>query len=295
MAALKIVPILICVFFISCSKELPIEPNFETTDNVLQKHSTTVKLFVDGLVTPEGMDFAGSKLFVVESIPSRLLKIENDGNISTFVDFQAGRLIDVLTDRRRGLFVSDIDEGKIYLVNFNGQVSTFASGLSGPTRMALNSKGELFVTELLGRVGEKVSKISENGTKTTVIVYDDTKNISPNGIDFDRAGNLYVVEGRGEIRKFELDESTSLPIDASTVAPFVTGLSPFRLLGLAIDKKGNLWTLSDTELFRISPNGTVGTIVSGLVGPFNGVGIDGGGRIFFSDYGSGEIFMVSKQ
>jgi len=294
MKALKILAMLICILFVSCNKELPIEADFETADKVLSKKirlssSPTAELFVRGLDSPEGMDFVRSNLFVVESNPSRLLRIEPDGEISTVVNFQAGRLIDVLA-ANPGVFVSDLDQGNIYLVEENGQFSTFVSGLNGPTRMTLSSAGEIFVTELSGLVGEKVTKISKEGTQTTVIVYDDNQNINPNGLDFDHDGNLYVVEGTGEIRKFEFVDGTTLPINASTVPPFVSGLS--SLGGLAIDKKGNLWTLSNTELFRISPSGSVTTVVSGLVGPFNGVGINRIGRIFFSDYGSGDIFFL---
>jgi hypothetical protein len=290
---------IILILFVSCDSELPLESGVDKEAEDLSsmnlfKQGTNPVLFVDGLVTPEGMDFLGANLFIVESfpIPRRLLKIKSNGDISTLVEFiNAGRLIDVVTDPDRGLFVSDLDQDKIYLVEFNGIYSTFVSGLNGPTRMALNSQGELFVTELGGWAGEQVSKISEDGTRTTVIVYDDGANIDPNGLDFDKRDNLYVVEGRtGLIRKFTINNSTPLPIDASTVVPFVSGLTAYGALN--IDKKGNLWTMSYNELFRISPNGSIKTIVSGLVGSFNGVGISKSGKVFFSDYGTGEVFVL---
>ncbi len=222
----------------------------------------------------------------------RLLKITPEGEISTLVEFDAGRLIDVVTDKNRGLFVSDIDEGKIYLVKIDGSYSTFASGFNQPTCMALNKQSELFVTELLLSIGEKVTKIAKDGTKTTVIVYDDDLDINPNGIEFDKHGNLYVVEGwTGEIKKFNLN-NTILPIIASSIEPFATlDIWPH---GLAIDNKDNLWTLNQNELFNINPSGIVTSIVNTLEGPYNDIGLNKGGDIYFSDYGTGEVFILNK-
>ena len=94
------------------------------------------------------------------------------------------------------------------------------------------------------------------------------------------------------IRKFTITNTTLLPIDASSVTPFVSGLYAYGTLN--IDKYGFIWTMNYNELIRISPDGTITTMVLGLIGPYNGVESKKSGTIFFSDYGAGEIFMMKQ-
>ncbi len=307
MRKLAFVVSIVCAAFMGCDKETPFDTSNVSTRQTISKQSSIpasitilepgydAEVFASGINTPEGMNFRGSGvLYVVDSDGSKLLKILPNAKVSTFVDFQAGRLIDVLNDPGRGMFVSDLDRGEIYFVTFSGNVSTFTSGLQFPAFMTLNSKGELFASELgNGPVGDRVSKFSSNATRTTVITYDNAVNENPEGLTFDNQGNLYVTElFTGNIRKFEIDETTSLPIDATTIPPFVVGLN--GPIDLAFDKAGDLYVVGSNEVYRISSSAVVTVIATGLVGPFNGLDINSKNDIFISDSGAGEIFKITK-
>jgi sugar lactone lactonase YvrE len=107
---------------------------------------------------------------------------------------------------------------------------------------------------------------------------------NPVGLAFDRAGNLFVADGSGNIYEFT---------PGGTRSTFASCLSP---TSLAFDIAGNLFegdwgggqsTISGS-IYEFTPGGTQSTFASGLENPV-GLAFDRAGNLFVAD-GSGNIY-----
>jgi hypothetical protein len=58
------------------------------------------------------------------------------------------------------LYVVSVVTGQVFQVNSQGNLSVFASGLDGPSRMTFDGSGNLYVTD---NSANEVSKITPNG------------------------------------------------------------------------------------------------------------------------------------
>ena len=100
---------------------------------------------------------------------------------------------------------------------------------NSPNAIAIDGTGNLFVAE---QNNADVRKIAPNGTVTTFVSLPGTQ---PNGLTFDKSGNLYVMDfssGRG-IHVFD-PAGNQLPALPSGAASY-----PY---GIAVDDQGNVYT-----------------------------------------------------
>jgi sugar lactone lactonase YvrE len=157
-------------------------------------------------------------------------------------------------------------------------LQTFATGLSNARGLAFDSAGNLYVAE---QSSGTIEKFSSTGVGTTFATGLD----APNGITFDSAGNLYVANGGSNT----IDEITS----GGTVSTFASaGLSSPN--GVAFDSAGNLFVVnhnsssigeySSTGIPLLSPYSTNFT----LDGP-KGLAFDSEGDLFVTDYADNSV------
>lgn len=129
-----------------------------------------------------------------------------------------------------------------------------------------------------------------DGNVTTVVTYSDEVDVNPNGIVFNRHGALFIAELlSGEITK--VPSGTTLPVDTTNLPPFAAVSQP---TGLAIAPNGDLFVAGREEIFRITPSGTVTTIVSGLAGGYNRITFGKPG-LFFTDMFAGTVMKISRR
>lgn len=177
--------------------------------------------------------------------------------------------------------------------------------------LAVDQAGNLYTSQDIRGL---VRKIDPSGNLTT-IAGDDDYRYSPDGTPavsaqvrnpaFLTVGadgqTVYFLSSHG-LRKIGSDGILST---ASTAAPFN---APF-LIGLTADAAGNLYTLDFNTLVRLSPSGTVATIVNQVGGPGSsgdqgpatkaqlnqpqGLAVDKAGNLFISDTGNFKIRMVN--
>jgi sugar lactone lactonase YvrE len=134
----------------------------------------------------------------------------------------------------------------------------------------------------------------------------------PSGVAIDRAGNVYVADGRRydnmahQIRKITPDGVVSR-LDGS-VAP-VVGREEYDLspAGIAVDDAGNVYVVdSSSRLRKVTPAGVVSTLAgsgtwgfadgTGVAAQFNnptGLAVDKAGNIFVADKGNRRIRKVT--
>ncbi len=185
-----------------------------------------------------------------------------------------------------------------------GSVSTFASGFNNPNGLAVDSSGNLYVTNFLGGLVQKVTPSGVVSTFATgfgtaaYATFDSSDNLFvsngnviskvtpggvvstyaasgfniPVGLVFDTSGTLYVANyGSGVISKVSTGGVTT---------SFVTGLTTPR--GIAIDGSGNLYVATGGTITRITPGGSTSTFASGF-NTTTGICFDASGNLYVND------------
>lgn len=200
--------------------------------------------FASGLVSASGVynlafDAAGN-LFVSDEDSGSILKFTPDGKTSTFVT--GIRSLGIAFDRSGNLFVSQGDS--ILKCTPDGKKSTFATGRYSPG-MAFDDKGNVFVADR----EHSIFKFTPDGTRSTFA--NDLSTVGglgfeTNSMAFDRSGNLFESDERGErIIKFSPD---------GTQSAFASGVRG----DLAFDGAGNLFVADhgSRSILKFKPDGT---------------------------------------
>jgi len=207
--------------------------------------------------------------------------------------------------------------------NGDGGPATAAS-LSGPSALAFDAEGNLFIGEYY-----RVRKVSAaNGVISTVagdpnsVKFDDggqatASSIYPQGIAVDASGNLYIADSQTfRIRKVTLSSGIISSVTGSSDLEFSGDGGPATAAALndpgdvVVDKAGNIY-IADSGNQRIrkiaagsgiistvAGNGTEGVNGDGgaataasLDGP-RGIAVDASGNLYFSDTGNSRIRAV---
>jgi hypothetical protein len=157
-------------------------------------------LFATGLHGPAGMAFDSSgNLFVGNTTSASITKITPAGAQSTFTSQQQSAIDDPVAlafNHAGNLFVANYGDGNILEYTPSGAPSFFAGqlGNSGPSSLAFNRQGDLFVTDRIPNdpyLHGDIYEITPNGTVTTFAsgIY------NPTALAVDNAGDVFVVGG----------------------------------------------------------------------------------------------------
>ena len=186
----------------------------------------------------------------------------------------------------QNLFESDLNSGNIYEFTTNGMPSTFASGLSGPVRLAFNSAGNLF--ELDSGSGSIYEFTNNAGTLSSNYVSFASGLNNPRGLAFDKNGNLYVANTGGHN---VLEFTNKAGVLSTNYVPFTTSL--IGPIALAFNSAGNLFvadagTISTlATIYEYTSLGAQSTLASVPTQPF-GLAFDSAGDLFVSDVGGNQ-------
>jgi hypothetical protein len=173
-------------------------------------------------------------------------------------------------------FVANWHSGVISRFSPSGVQSVFASGLSAPSGLALDSSGDLFEAD---ENSGNIFKFSPSGVKSTFA----GGLADPYGITVSVSGEVYVSTvgaGKVAIYKYSADGSTR-----STIATAPTLIQPH---GMAADASGNLFVADFNRIDRIAPNGGVTRFATASSGA-HGLAISPTGTLFMTD-GQQEIY-----
>lgn len=271
-----------------------------------------------GLGLPMGTAFdAAGNFYIAESAYHRVRKVTPAGIISTFAGDGVGRFagdsglaveaslfnpVDVAVDPSGNVYIADLWNGRIRIVDSGGIIRTFAgngdTGTSGenvnpldallsPTSLALDADGNVFVATFstIRKIVGGTSIVTVAGSALNGGFNGDgpalTSNLRrPASIAFDHAGNLVIADtGNNRIRKVV---NGSLVTIAGAVGGGFSGDGGQAALaavrsprGLAIDAIGNLH-FSDAGNHRIRTISTSGVIATIAGTGINGFGGDGG-------------------
>jgi len=194
----------------------------------------------------------------------------------------------------QNLFESDEGSGKINeFINTDGVLSTnpivFASGASDPEGLAVNSAGDVFVSDTGG--GTTINElVNTDGVLSTNPIVFASGLSRPEGLAFNGAGDLFEAdEDSGKINEFINTDG----VLSTNPTVFASGLNP--PFYLAFNSAGDLFvgSLSDSAIAKfINTDGVLSTnptvFASGLSRP-EGLAFDSAGDLFEADEGSGKI------
>ena len=156
--------------------------------------------------------------------------------------------------------------------------AVFYSGFAGPTGVAVDTSGNVYVADPLGNAVYKIS------AGNTIVPIGSGFN-GPFGLAVDAAGNVYVADqGSSKIKK--------IPVGGG--APIVLGSGFNAPTGVAVDAAGNIYVADyENNAVKKIPAGsntpvTIGSTFSLPVG----VAVDAAGNVYVADRGDNNVYMI---
>ena len=226
--------------------------------------------------TAIAVDQSGN-LFVADSTTQTIFKIAADGNRNVFATgVQLSLGSGLAFDSAGNLLVLNPSGefhvgGKVLKFAPDGTKSTFATEAGLPYSIAIDSTGNVFVSDW--DTGE-IFKFAANGAKSTFATVGEVGS----ALAIDRAGNLFVADRlNGVILKFDSNGKS---------ASFATGI---RADGLAVDPSGNVFAADiEKEIFKFAPDGKRSEFAR-LGSPAKALAFDSAGNLFVASQETGEI------
>lgn len=272
-------------------------------------------------------------VYVADSVNTTIRKITPAGAVSTlagaptreggYKDGQgsAARFFypeGIAVDRDGNVYVAD--RAKIRKVSPTGMVSTLAgSGIEGsadggatkaqfkrPMGLCVDGAGNVYVAD---SGNHTIRKVTPGGTVSTIAGkpgvpgYRDGSALSslftdPQGVTVDTAGNIYVADGSGVVRKIAVNQVVSkvagrinVTFEGGTYDGFsgfdasLTGTDLGQIWGISVDATGNLYIAANGGVFKVSSAGVVTTFTT-LEGGFfdlQGITVDSQGSVYVCD------------
>ena len=179
----------------------------------------------------------------------------------------------------QNLFVT-VDFADVYKIPPTGGETPFVTGLNYPVGLAFNGAGDLFIANSgdnsgNGNIVEDPPTGGAGGTQFG------PSGIDPHGLEFNSAGNLFEADwDSGHIYEYT-------PAGAQTT--FATPSGPGDM---AIDKYGNLFVTSGSEIIEYAPNGTQRVFATGLANCW-GIAINSEGYLFVGIQNTGVIYKFT--
>lgn len=281
---------------------------------------------------------ASGDLYIADELNNRVRKVSLNGIITTVagngtagfagdgaaaVDAELHFPLNVAVDNAGNLYIGDQFNNRIRKVTPAGIISTFGGGgnaspgdggpatsavLAGPSGMAIDSQGNVYVAE---RYGMRLRKIAPDGTLSTV-AGNGTQGFSgdggpatsaqlylPSDVTLDPTGNLYIADsGNNKIREVS---------SSGTITSIAPGNGP---TGVALDHSGNLFFADrfDYLIQKITPINQVLVVAGNLAQSFSGDGgpatsaqmnlvtgivVDSFGNLYIADELNGRVRRVS--
>jgi uncharacterized protein (TIGR03437 family) len=281
--------------------------------------------------TAIALDSQGN-IYVAESA-NRIRKITPDGLITTIAgtgDIGSGgdngpataaqfnQIYGLAVDPSGNLYIADTGNHRIRKITVDGIITTIAgtgqrgsagdngpataAQINNPTRIALDSAGNLYIVEPLDP-DDRVRKVDSHGTITTVAgggsgtgdgILATNAAMVPEAIAVDSAGNLYIADQRSSgIRRVDTQGNITTIAGggkagfAGDGGPALKARFHFQFPALTFDVAGNLLVADDVNerIRKITPGGDIATIAGN--GLFHSSGNGGPAASASLDYPTG--------
>ena len=175
------------------------------------------------------------------------------------------------------IYVAEEQLMRVSIVQSNGSVSPFATGVGLVYGLALDGAGDLYAA---GAGDDVIRKITPGGAST--VLASGTILGSPMSMVCDDVGNLFTTGDGwgGTINRISPD---------GTITRLETGLGGE---GLARDAAGNFYVARGSSVLKFATNGVTTTIAAGFQMAW-GLAFDQSGNLFVSDYLGDSIARIT--
>ena len=179
----------------------------------------------------------------------------------------------IALDSSGNVYVSEENAGRIDKFDAHGNKSVFASGLFDVTGLAFDSSGNLYAAQWYN--SGSILKFDSSGHPSTFL----SALPEPINLAFDSSNNLYVANWYGGIQKF------------SSTGKLLTTWSggPPNPYGLAFDKSGNAYAsfVNNGAIEILNSNGTMSLFASTSPPNPYGIAFDSSGNLYAANFGWG--------
>jgi sugar lactone lactonase YvrE len=196
--------------------------------------------FLSSIVNPTGLAINDDgTLYISSRQEGTVYRVSVFKELDTFAE-DLGVATGLAFDRAGYLYVGD-RQGTIYKVDKNGQIETFAhlEPSVAAYHLAFGPDDRLYVTGPTAASSESIMAINADGDVSTYY----TGLGRPQGLTFDKSGNLYVaasLQGRRGIVKLDNEKNATM---------FMAGQS---IVGIAVDFVGNMIVATNREIYRVN-------------------------------------------
>ncbi|WP_420322792.1 hypothetical protein [Flagellimonas sp.] len=237
---------------------------------------------------------SGTFVYVSDAVefttgPWKILRYDENGqNATTFIDDDLAWPQDILFLEDEGqVLISNLSSNKInrYDASTGNLVGSFATGISGPTRMKIGADNLLYVLQWEGN--GLVRRYQLDGT--FVDSFTDVAVDQSIGLDWDSAGNLYVSSFKdASVRKFDTNgNDLGLFINSGLQGP----------TNIWFDAQGNLlandWT--GNKVVKFDPDGNLmGNVISTGLNQPEGIDFFPNGDMLIGSGGTSEVKLYDR-
>jgi hypothetical protein len=184
----------------------------------------------------------------------------------------------------------------------------------GPTAMAFDAQGNLWVSTLTRIVKLGSASLNASGSPAAAVTITSTDAGGPRALAFDAQGNLWVGDADGAVVKFAASRLTSnlanasadLVIFAQQPGPVMLGLGGPE--GLVVDGEGNLWVgyFTGNQLVRFTKNELMSSALAanpiipsvffaiGVEALVTDLGLDENGNLWLPG-SAGNLYRIAKE
>jgi streptogramin lyase len=151
--------------------------------------------------------------------------------------------------------------------------------------VALDADGNIYVADSPNNSGDKIVRITPAGVATTFAAFN--QHVSPTGLVFDTAGNLYVSG--------QADDSIRKITPSGTISTFSISNLLSRPFGMAFDASGDLYVANhgNNTVVKVSPAGTQTLFSNGPFNNPNDVAFNTSGDLFVSNHSAQRIDRIT--
>ncbi|MFN3968220.1 immunoglobulin domain-containing protein [Flavobacterium sp.] len=284
----------------------------DTGNNAIKKISldNQTTTLAGSYTSPKGIAVdANGNVYVSDTSNNSVEKISANNSTSSLTHISSPR--DIVIDASNNIYLLDKNNKMIRKRSVDGTLSIFASGFTGPSKMAMDGLGNMYVADLMSTSTYFyfIKKISPSGS-ITIIAFNFP---DVNSLAADPLGQVYVKQGQNNIKKIDLSGTVttvnpymsspkSLACDAAgnvyvtdgyrinkltntevvNITNGVVEFTNYYFENIAIDNLGNIYTINyySNQLIKISPNGIISNLSNTTYSNDDGIALDSFGRIY---------------
>lgn len=239
-------------------------------------------------------------VFVCGNFSGNAFKITPGGAVTQIIDATGDGVspllepADIATDDSGNVFVAGFASDNVFRIEPDGAIQEIidatgdgANPLDEPIALAVDGAGNLYVGS---QKSDNVFRISPAGVITEILDAsgDGVHGLAdPTSIDIDAAGNVYVV-GEGSENLFK--------ITPGGVVSRIAAISGLR--GVAVDAAGNAILAAGSTVRRLTPAGTLSTLMDGTGDGTNplvfagNVALGAAGDVLVAGSSTGSVFQI---